>query len=273
MTNIKIIEKKGKFLGKKIVILVGVHGNEICGVEALNKLIPKINIDSGKVTFIYANLEAIKQNKRFVEANLNRCFLKDQSEEIRDTLEGKTAKEIIPYLEKADLVLDVHASFSEDSFPFLICDKKNIKFAQGLPGELISYNWDEFEPGSTDYFMHIQDKIGICIECGYLKDKKTKEIAIQVILNFLILVGAIKGDLKNIKEKRIIKLVNLYKNKYGKFKKTRNFADFEKLKEKTLIGYDGEVPVFVEKNKLLLLVRDMEDLGDECFIVAEEIKE
>src|SRR3989344_7330825 len=111
MTNIRVIEKFGSKPGKTVVILAGVHGNEVCGINAFNSLIPKIKIDFGRVFFIYANLEAIRENKRCVEKNLNRCFFREQEQEIGESLEGKTAKEIIPFLDKADVMLDVHASF------------------------------------------------------------------------------------------------------------------------------------------------------------------
>src|SRR3989338_5463841 len=124
--NIKVIEIEGQKKGKTIAVLVGVHGNELCGVKALDSLIPKLNIESGKIIFIYANLEAIKQNKRFIEANLNRCFLKEQPLGMRETLEGKTAKEIMPYLNEADVALDIHASFTDKSSPFVICNQAAI---------------------------------------------------------------------------------------------------------------------------------------------------
>src|SRR3989344_2642998 len=118
MTNIEVIVKESKNPGMNIVVLAGVHGNESFGVKMLEKIIPRLRIVSGKVTFIFANLEAIKQNKRFIEYNLNRAFFKTQPKEIAETLEGKTAREIIPYLEQADVLLDIHASFILNSIPF-----------------------------------------------------------------------------------------------------------------------------------------------------------
>ena len=45
---------------------------------------------------------------------------------------------------------------------------------------------------------------------------------------------------------------------------------FGKLKEKTLVGSDGDIEVFVEKDNYLLFVRDRKNLNEECFIIAEE---
>ena len=135
-SNIRVVEKQGTKEGKNLVVLVGVHGNEVCGVKAADLLLPKLKIKSGTVTFIYANLEAIKQNKRFVEQNLNRCFFNEQSSDVKQSLEGKTAREIISYLDKADALLDIHASLTKDSVPFVICDESNIQIIKSRKDSL-----------------------------------------------------------------------------------------------------------------------------------------
>lgn len=270
MTNIKVIIKESKNPGMNVVIVAGIHGNESFGVKMLEKIIPKLRIVSGKVTFIFANLEAIKQNKRFVEYNLNRAFLKTQPKEIYNTLEGKTAREIMPYLEQADIMLDIHASFTPWSIPFIICQPKCFEFVKCLPFEIVSWNWDEFEPGSTDYYMNIQDKFGICIECGFMKDKNSINHAKVALINFLIKTGNLSGAGREFKFKKFLKIVFLYKNKIGAFRKARGFADFEEIRNRTLVGYDGPKKVYVNKGKRVLFVRDCDNLSDECFLIAKE---
>ncbi|MDF1682786.1 MAG: succinylglutamate desuccinylase/aspartoacylase family protein [Patescibacteria group bacterium] len=61
---------------------------------------------------MYANLEAIKQNVRFTEKNMNRCFLKEQNGNI---YEEKRAKEIMEILDKSDYLLDIHNTISFNS--------------------------------------------------------------------------------------------------------------------------------------------------------------
>ena len=269
MSNIKVIERLGKSPGKTIVLLAGVHGNETCGVEAFKELIPNLSISSGKVIFIYANIEAIKQNKRQIDYNLNRCFLKNQPEEIKKTLESKTAKEIMPYLEKADLILDIHASFTEGSMPFLICDEQQLEKSKIFDVDIISYNWDSFEPGSTEYYMNLQGKPGFCIECGFLGNKESNEKAKQAILNFLAFARCINREVKERENQRIIKIKSIYKNK-DKFTLSRIFKDFEKLSEKTLIGLDGREKIFADKGDIILFARNSQGLEEECFLLAEE---
>ena len=271
-TNIKVVEKQGIKEGKNLIVLVGVHGNEVCGVKAADFLLPKLQIKSGKVTFIYANLEAIKQNKRFMEQNLNRCFFNEQPSEIKQSLEGQTAKEIMPYLKRAEVLLDIHASLTKDSIPFIICDESNINVARVLNPEKIVCNIDEFHPGSTDGYMNLQSKPGFCFECGYANAPDTQDIAERAIIQFLKYYGAIdKESNVTLTNPLIIKIIDLYKNKYGSFKVSRYFRDFEEIKDRTLKGLDGNRKVYIDKGKVVLFVRDRENMGEECFLIAKKV--
>lgn len=269
MSNIRVIEKIGREQGKTAVILAGVHGNELSGVSAFDELIPSLEIKSGKVIFIYANLEAIKQDKRFVEFNLNRCFFPVQPKEISGTLEGKTAKEIMPYLDNADFLLDLHASNSPNSMPFVISDENSIELARFLPCEVISLGWDRFEKGSTEFFMHLNKKKGICFEAGYINDTKSIEISKKAIIGFLAGLGFIEEENTEGLERKYFKIISIYRNRNAKFKKSREFADFEILKEDTLIGWDGNRDVRVKSGFAVVFVRDRDEFNGECFLVAE----
>lgn len=270
MSNIEVIEKIGNNPGKTVVILAGVHGNENCGVEAFNFLISNLKIDSGKVYFIYANKAAIRENKRFIDFNLNRCFLQSQMFDMRNSLEGKTAREIIPYLDEADAMLDIHASYTKESIPFVICDKKWIREAKMFDSEVVSYNWDLFHSGSTDYYMNIRGKVGFCYECGYLGDIKAKERAERAIMQFLAWNQSISREIILKSGQKIIKIVSIYKNSNQPFRKSKNFPDFFKLSQRMIVGKEGEKEIYCENGDILLFVRDCDILNDECFLVARE---
>ena len=270
-SNIRVIEKIGSKPGKTTIILAGIHGNEICGVKALDKLIPSLKIESGRVILIYANLEAIKQNKRFIEKNLNRCFVEKQPEDMINTIEGRTAKEIIPYLDSADILLDLHASNNPDTIPFVICDEKQIANASIFDANIISFNWDPFEPGSTDYYMNKKNKPAFCFECGYANDKNTIKIAKKAIINFLTFTKNISGNLRIKENQKFYRIKSIYKNKSYPFKKSRFFMDFEKVNQETIIGLEGDQSVWINKNDAVLFLKDSENLNEECFLIAEEI--
>lgn len=157
LSNSTVFIKTANAPGKTILIMAGVHGNETCGVLACEKALKEIEIEKGKLIWIYANKKALERNTRFAEYNLNRCFLPDQNPEMAVSLEGKTARELMPYLDEADVLLDLHASYTPQSRPFIICDEANAKDASNLPAESVLVNIDPFHPGSTDAYMNMQN--------------------------------------------------------------------------------------------------------------------
>jgi predicted deacylase len=266
--NIRVVKFHGSRKGKTVSVLAGVHGDEKCGVKAFDNLIPNLKINAGTVYFIYCNLKAIEEDKRYIEKNLNRCFFNEQPLEVRDSLEGKTAREIIPFLLEADAVLDVHASGSENSIPFVGCGQQSFGVAKFLPVDTVVYGWDDFEPGSTDYFMNLQNRIGICIECGYLGDEKSVDVACESIMNFLKVLDNINGNCEK-RNQKYIKINGLYRNKFGAFRRARDFADFEILNNGDLIGFDGDIEVRARGRYRLLFVRDRDEINSECFLRAQ----
>lgn len=270
--NSKVVMKESNKPGLRVVVMAGVHGNELCGVKALDELIPKLKVISGRVAFVYANLEAIKQNKRFIEYNLNRCFLGDLPAHISHTLEGKTAKELVHLLEESDVLLDIHASTSKNTVPFIICEKQSYEYAKALPFSFICGSFDDSHPGATDGFMNKFRKPALCVVCGYLGDKSSTETAKKVIKLFLAKTKSIKAPAPKPSAKKFFRLVALYKNQSPIFKLSRPFSDFEEMKERTMIGFDGEERVFAEKGDSILFAVNADKPNQECFCIARPEK-
>jgi len=66
---------------KKLLVTVCIHGNEICGLEAVNRLLHEgffkhgFDTRSTRVTILLGNPRAVMENKRYIDVNLNRMFL------------------------------------------------------------------------------------------------------------------------------------------------------------------------------------------------------
>lgn len=60
------------------IISSGIHGNETAPIEICNQLIQEIAQESisiqGNILFLFGNIEAMRQNKRFIDDDLNRLF-------------------------------------------------------------------------------------------------------------------------------------------------------------------------------------------------------
>jgi len=69
-----IIECNSNVAGATTTVMVWVHGNELSQVNAVIEMLWDFKIISGKVYFIFANLQAQRINQRFFKKNMNRCF-------------------------------------------------------------------------------------------------------------------------------------------------------------------------------------------------------
>ncbi len=257
--------------GPTVVILGGVHGNETCGVEALNVL-QNITIARGTLILIYGNPQAIEQNVRYVEQNLNRMFCNDErlTSELKVSYEYKRSREILPYLHAADYSLDLHASFTPDSEPFIICESNALALVQYLPQDRVCYGFTRLEPGGTDGFMNELGKVGICIECGYLADPKSTRSAILSAQLFLQVLGMLPAvNLVPNKKQYYVEAYELYYTKTDCFRLARSFQDFETMQVGETIGYDGDVAVVSHAKQMILFARDRSAVGAEAFLLVK----
>jgi succinylglutamate desuccinylase len=269
---------KSDIQGVNSAIFVGVHGDEICGIQAVKEITENLQIDSGSVLFVFANPNAIKANTRMTEFNLNRAF-KNESEydkETKKTYEYKRAQELKKYLDNVDVLLDIHSSFSEESEPFIICEKNANDIVKFFPKEFskIAYGFDSKQPGGTDYYMNSLGKIGICIECGSHQNPNAGILAKKTTLQFLKIRGHIKGVpvLEGEKiDREYIQVTDLYYTKSDNFRLSKDFADFEGLSQGSIIGKDGEEDIISRKDSLILFARNREEIGQEGFLLAEII--
>jgi succinylglutamate desuccinylase len=267
----KITQITGKNVGPTSIILAGVHGNERCGIDAFKKIIPTLKIEAGDVFFIYGNPKAIEVNQRFTEANLNRMFKNDDllSDVEKNSYEYKRVQFLKTYLNQAGALLDIHASFTPNSKPFIICEANAKGIAEYLPVNMIVSGFDQVEPGGTDYYMNSIGKIGICLECGYLNDPKSAVIAKKSIISFLEARGHISNNSK-ISKQSYIKIYDLCFTKTNNFSLIKPFADFEEILSGQVIGTDGEEEIKTKKDSMILFAQNKNKVGEEAFLLGEK---
>ncbi len=269
-----IFRRDGKNPGNTVTIMGGVHGNEVCGIEAVQKAM-SIEIKRGKVYFILANLKAMELGVRQTDANMNRVFRPFQklSEKEKRSYEFKRAEEIKPFLNESVALLDVHSSSSKKSIPFIICEPHSFHIAKMLPFPIRSHGWDYIEEGGTDYFVNNnpQKGNGICVECGYHKDPEAPKRAYDSIVTFLKIMDLISGkeELKEMKNQREIHAHYIYKTQKN-FTIDREFADFEPIMKGKFLGYDGQTPIFAKSDGVIIFAKNCKESGEEAFILGTE---
>lgn len=264
-----IIDLFGKKTGPTTIILVGVHGNERCGIDVIKELLPSLKIQKGRVLIAYGNPKAIQENVRYIETNLNRLFKPEKilSDKERKSYEFSRVQFLKKYLDQADYLLDVHASLTPDSQRFVICEENAKDIIKYLPVSLVVSGFDKVEPGGTDYYLNQRGKIGICIECGYFNDTSSKKITKESVISFLTACGNITGTTKEYSQTKIA-IRGLYSTK-NNFVLARQFKDFEKIKTGEIIGKDGAEEIKMPINGIILFARNRNTSDEEAFLYGQ----
>lgn len=269
-----IIEILGTQGGPTSIILAGVHGDERCGVKALEELLPTLHILRGRVFIAYGNPRAIEKNVRYTDVNLNRMFKAPETltpSELK-SYEYARATFLKTYLDRSDALLDIHASFTPKSRRFIISEPNAAKIYRYLPFNLIVSGFDKVEPGGTDYYMNSRGKIGICAECGYLGDTFSVDVAKKSILDFLCIQGHIAGNIER-QDQKFISMYYLYCTMSDRFRLSKQFADFEDILAGQQIGTDKDKDVYSPKDGIILFARNMDQVGEEAFLLGEYKKD
>ncbi len=254
--------------GPTLAIFCGVHGNERAGINAVKKALKEVRIKKGIVYFVFANQKAIGENKRFIEKNLNRCFLPDQN---GNSYEEKRAKELLEILDKADALLDIHSSSSPETEPFIITEEKAFSVIDKMNFNIVVTNIDEVEKGGSDGYMNNAGKIGICLECGYLGDaENNNNLAFDSILKFLKFYNVIEDEIDDTKiPKKVLRLDGVQMVTNESFKRTKEFADFETVPKNEIIATDNEKKYFFEEEKVILFGSGETKVGEEAYLVGK----
>ena len=111
--DIPISVINGRFEGKTAFISAGIHGDEINGIEVLNRFAEGIDPSTlkGVLLILYVvNVEGYKQRRRevpFDGKDLNRCFPGDSTGSVSDRMAHTVYQEVVA---RSDFGIDVHDS-------------------------------------------------------------------------------------------------------------------------------------------------------------------
>lgn len=264
-----IIVKKSNIPGKTLAVFAGVHGNETAGVLALKKVVKKIKPERGCVYFVFAHPLAIKKNVRQIEKNLNRCFLPENKGK---TIEDRRARRLMKILDRCDALLDLHASNTKNSTPFIICEKNAFDLARKMNFGIVSSGWDAVEPGATDGYMLQNHKVALCLECGSVHSHRSNVVlAEKSIYQFLQYFGCIRKRVPySSRKQRLIQVDRAVHKKTDGFSFAKTFDDFHILKPGEMIACDGRKQYIATNNQILIFPNPNKNIGEEVFILGRE---
>lgn len=210
--------------GPRLIVLGAVHGNEVCGPQAIARAIEdcregRLTILRGEVTFVpIANPKAYRQKTREGDRNLNR----DMREKPQPAnYEDRIGNRLCALLRGHDMLLDIH-SFTREGPPFVFFGPEDntgtlepfrharaeAAFAACLGTRLLIHGWLDIYArligarerlglpplsltegfGTTEY-MRFAGGYGVTLECGRHDDPASADVGHAAIHNALAHLG------------------------------------------------------------------------------------
>jgi len=219
----KSVTYTGLGQGPRVIIMGATHGNEICGTEAIKRVMAELDsgdlrIAAGSVTFVpIVNPLAYQKNERNGDRNLNRnLFPKDDPQDFED----QVANWLCPLLAQHDVLLDLHSFNAAHGEPFVMVGPpdndgelepfwhaeqeralaRRLGVRRFVTGWMAAYgggvkrrsrgNAAELETvlrygvGTTEY-MRTTGGYALTLECGQHLDPRAPEVAYRAIMNTL----------------------------------------------------------------------------------------
>lgn len=169
------------------VIVGSLHGDEPCGKRAIERFLDSDYEVEAPVKFIIANEEALEQNQRFLDTDLNRSFPGDpESESHEERLAAEIMKEV-----KGKKVLDLHTTQSYPG-PFATFSNLNDTTLSLIRSAGVGYA--VLFPSDSGALNEKVD--GIVVETGYQQTEQAVENGYSIIVNFLAAEGVINAEYK-----------------------------------------------------------------------------
>ncbi|MGI9350369.1 MAG: succinylglutamate desuccinylase/aspartoacylase family protein [Rhizobiaceae bacterium] len=247
MTDIRVVgngivridaEAKGPAIG----VICNMHGNELCGRQAVHRILEKYEIKSGSLVLIDGNQEAALLNRRFVESDMNRMFTAEllaQKNPGQDLLRAQYLADVIPSL-GLDHAIDFHSTSTETEYPFTVSFPRSEQLTELCPVARI-YGWKGIIKGPLVEWMNDLGIPTVVVEAGQHVDKKSVDVAERTLISILSHHGLISLEkpfrMKAQNTFEVLEFVNFKDASTFRFKKV--YASFDHLERGEVIANDS----------------------------------
>jgi hypothetical protein len=173
-----------------VAVVVGVHGDEPCGIRAVERLLDESPDVLAPVKFVVANERALDAGVRYVDADLNRSFTDDVPEDAHERrLAERLADEI-----RGCTVLSVHSTQSHAD-PFAISSGVDAPVPSVVPALSVAALVDTGNFGDGRIFAADADIVEV--EAGLQGSEAAAENAYTLVREFLTATEVLPGDVVN----------------------------------------------------------------------------
>jgi predicted deacylase len=261
--------------GPKVLVVALTHGNEICGAIALDRLLKMgVRPTRGTLTLAFANIAAFSRfdpkspfSSRFVDEDFNRVWTPETLSGPRDSVELRRARELRPFVEEADYLLDIH-SMLEHSPPVMICGPldKGIRFAfdVGIPEHVVSDTGHANGTRMRDFGGFgdpASPRNALLVECGQHWEHNAAHVAWQSLWRFLKAVdvvdpaAAAREIVPAEKPQKLVRVTEAVVANSPAFRFAKSFTGLEVIpREGDVIAWDGDRPVRAPYDNCVLVM-------------------
>ncbi len=260
--------------GPHVLINALVHGNEVCGVIALEHLFkagirPKI----GKLTLGFSNIAAYQafdvedpMASRFLDEDMNRVWDGETLDGDRHSRELERARAIRPLIDTVDLLFDVH-SMQHKTAPVIVAGQldKSVAMSKelGTPDIIVADTGHAAGCRLRDYggFGDPDSaKTAVLIECGQHWEADAGPVAIDSVYRWLLLHDMIDADvaaphLRPLPStQRVVEVLKPVTVETESFEFAQQFTGLETLAKGEMIGKDGDKEIRAPHDGCVLIM-------------------
>jgi succinylglutamate desuccinylase len=279
-----------------IIFIAGVHGNEKSGVIALQRFFEdvkklKIKIE-GTIIGLIGNLNALKQNKRYINADMNRLWKtktpnskNNNSEENEIIIVKRLINKIVSLKKKKNIcIIDLHNTSSAHGVFTIVNNDTEKKLASHLAIPVINKLLKKIKGSLAEYY-HSKGLTSIVFEGGAIGDPaaiNNHEAGIWKILEAKKMIQSDSAPNKvrlNMKKMRdfshqinghyVVKYIHKIKAN-DDFLMNPNMQNFEKVKKMDIIAHDKNGPITAPYDGHLLMPLYQEQGTEGFYIINNE---
>ena len=243
------------------VMVVGLtHGNEFCGAETLHWALEEgVRPLCGTLVLAFSNVAAYRSfnplkpyDSRFLDRDMNRVW-RDDWLAAEQTREAARARELLPFVQQADYLLDIHST-TFPVRPFFVCGKvdraRDLALATGFPRTILLEGGMVEDRVMVEYPPFVDPtgaKTAILVECGGHFLKSTAIAAKAAFLDFLTATGVIDAAFAASRRPAVptppsglYDITHVHTARTDDLSYAQAFEGFEEVAEGALIARDGD---------------------------------
>ena len=268
----------------QIAVVGSVHGNEPCGLRAIERLRAElergeVRLTKGTLYLIHGNPHATKLGQRNTPdgVDLNRQFdyrFETQLPRALWAYEHHRALELRPLLESVDVLLDLHSTTAPTP-PFAIVSAvpESHQLAAALGLGYVTEGWDG--PGLlADRVLGAPlarlGRPAVSVECGQHAQDAAVGVAYRCVRRALDHLGVLPWkDRAELAEPIWLRLCAAVKRPSSGFRFARPLASMERLAAGELIGSDADLALTVNRGCYVIMPNDAVEVGEDMIYIAQ----